>query len=98
MGGGSSSSSSQEPQGPPVHLLTRAQRLAAAVAREVKDAVLPRNDAISLTRAYEGPRYTPGTDVYEGTTAVATVQQPQSRYSKLMEDLYSKVGLMSLLE
>lgn len=52
--GGSSSSSEQQEQLP---LGQRAHQLWDTVRREVADAVLPRSERYSLTRAYEGPTY-----------------------------------------
>lgn len=87
--GGSSSSSEQQEQLP---LGQRAHQLWDTVRREVADAVLPRSERYSLTRAYEGPTYQAPDTPYDGPTALAAVKVPESKMNKVLSDLYEKFG------
>lgn len=55
--GGSSGSAAGSSQTSGNSVGERASRLFQAVAREVREAVLPREETVSLTRAYDGPVY-----------------------------------------
>ncbi|KAF6258853.1 hypothetical protein COO60DRAFT_1701120 [Scenedesmus sp. NREL 46B-D3] len=89
--GGSSSSSSSEQQ-EQVPLGQRAHQLWDTVRREVADAVLPRQERYSLTRAYDGPTYQAPDTPYEGPTALAAVKAPESKMDKVLADLYERFG------
>ena len=86
---GSSTSGSAEAAEP---LAARASKLWSAAVRDLRDAVLPRHDAVSMTRAYDGPVYDAGAaGAYDGPTALAAVQQPKTRMQQVMDDLREKV-------
>lgn len=78
-------------------LQKRAARLLAVVRREVADAVLPRQERASLTRAYDGPTYQAPDAPYEGSTALAPVAAPQSRFGRLVAGLQERLGGHPLL-
>eukprot|EP00882_Tetradesmus_deserticola_P013731 GHRQ01014581.1.p1 GENE.GHRQ01014581.1~~GHRQ01014581.1.p1 ORF type:complete len:295 (+),score=116.80 GHRQ01014581.1:147-1031(+) len=86
---GNSSSSEQQEQVP---LGQRAHQLWDTVRREVADAVLPRQERYSLTRAYDGPTYQAPDTPYEGPTALAAVKVPESKMNKVLSDLYDRFG------
>ncbi|KAI8463752.1 MAG: hypothetical protein J3K34DRAFT_136258 [Monoraphidium minutum] len=85
-GGGEGGGQQAEPAG------ARAQRLWSAAVRDVKAAVLPRDDAVSLTKAYTGPTYQPSDEPYDGPSALAAVKREQSGFEKAWADLQSKFG------
>eukprot|EP00877_Chromochloris_zofingiensis_P014303 jgi/Chrzof1/9126/Cz03g36270.t1 len=90
--GGSSGSAAGSSQTSGNSVGERASRLFQAVAREVREAVLPREETVSLTRAYDGPVYQPSDTPYEGSTTIAAVKQEETWWGKTMQDLYNKYG------
>jgi import inner membrane translocase subunit TIM44 len=78
----------------------RAKRLLRAAAKEVADAVLPREERVSLTRAYDGPVWQPpapgsasSADAPNASTALAVAPPPPpSAAKKLIDDLRARFG------
>jgi import inner membrane translocase subunit TIM44 len=76
----------------------RARRLLRAAAREVADAVLPREERVSLTRAYDGPVWQPGAESSSSTTTPSSTAlavapaPPPSAAKKLLDDLRARFG------
>ncbi|KAF8055111.1 TIM44-2 [Scenedesmus sp. PABB004] len=77
---------------PPQPLGARAAAAWARVRHEVSEAVLPKEEGASLTRAYEGPVYQAPDAAYEGPTALAAVKAPQGAFDRLLADLYDRFG------
>jgi import inner membrane translocase subunit TIM44 len=96
-GDNNSSSSSQENESAG----DRAKRLLRAAAKEVADAVLPREERVSLTKAYEGPVWQPpapgsasssSADFSTSTALAVAPPPPPSAAKKLIDDLRARFG------